>query len=378
MDSRLAYHAERHGLALVDPDEFEVERHPHGKGFRISFSGGETVTDKRIRSRVKALVIPPAWTDVKICVQENGHIQAIGRDQKGRLQYRYHDSWVNVRNAVKTERLLRFGHALPKLRRQVERDMRRRKRDRRATAAVATHLVDIAAMRPGHEKYAADGGRGVASLRKQNLRIVKKVAVLKFVGKSKKEHRIEIEDKATVRALKRMREGKGKRLFRFPGETKQRELTANLLNDYLHEASEARISAKDFRTFHGSSEALRYLVEEVGDTGGSKSRKKKAVAAAMRSVAGILRNTPTVSRSSYVHPQIIEAFETDRLSPELFKGRTREGLTRIETGLMRFLEEVTHRDAERAPKAPPEPETRSADTRAQWHDALAEVEGRAA
>ena len=342
MNKTLALHAERFGLALVDPEAFDVERHPHGKGFRICFTDGETIRDKRLRRRVKALVIPPAWRDVKICIDENGHIQAIGRDEKGRLQYRYHDAWVNVRNAVKTERLKRFGRVLPTLRRRVEKDLRRKSRDRRTTSAVATRLIDMTAMRPGHEKYAADGGRGVASLRKQNLRLVKKTAVLKFVGKSNKAHRIEIADKALVRGLKRMRLGKGQRLFRFPGARKQqRELTANLLNDYLHEASGAPISAKDFRTFHGSAEALRYLLEEAGPRPKSDAKTRKAIACAMRSVSALLRNTPTVARSSYVHPEIVEAYEEGRLPADLMKGRTREGLTKAETGLMRFLEEVT-------------------------------------
>ncbi|MCQ0987253.1 DNA topoisomerase IB [Jiella marina] len=340
MNHQLAIHAERFGLAMVDPEEFPIERHKCGRGFRICFRDGETITDRQLKARVKALVIPPAWSDVKICVQENGHIQAVGRDDKGRLQYRYHDEWVGVRNAIKTERLLRFGRALPKLRGTVTHDLRRRKADRRMTAAVATRLIDVAAMRPGHEKYAADGGRGVASLRRQNLRISGNVAILKFVGKSAKEHRIEVAEKPLVASLKKMRQGRGQRLFRFPGKTKkQRELTANLLNDYLGEASGAHVSAKDFRTFHGSAEALRYLIEETGEAD-TPTKRKRAVAAAMRAVAGLLRNTPTVARSSYVHPAIIAAYEAGELSENLLRGRRRERLTAPETGLMRFLEQT--------------------------------------
>ena len=340
MQYDLAMHAERYGLEMVDPESFEIERHKCGRGFKICLRSGETIHDKSLKKRVKALVIPPAWSGVKICVYENGHIQAIGRDEKDRLQYRYHDAWVNVRNAVKTERLLRFGKALPQLRGAIERDLRRRKADRRMTAALATRLVDVAAMRAGHEKYAADGGRGVASLRRQNLRIVDNVAVLKFVGKSNKEHRIEIAERPLVASLKKMRQGRGQRLFRFPGKSKkQRELTATVLNEYLSEASGAHISAKDFRTFHGSAEALRYLIEEAGDAD-TPNKKKRAVAAAMRSVAARLRNTPAVARSSYVHPAIIAAYEDGELSPALIRGRQRERLTAPETGLMRFLEDV--------------------------------------
>ncbi len=137
MNKRLDHHAERFGLTIVDPAEFGVELHPHGRGQRICFTNGETITDKTLKARIKALVLPPAWRDVKVCVEENGHIQATGRDEKGRLQYRYHDDWVNVRNAVKTERLLRFGRALPKLRKRIARDLKRQGTDRRGTAAVA-------------------------------------------------------------------------------------------------------------------------------------------------------------------------------------------------------------------------------------------------
>ncbi|WP_102961501.1 DNA topoisomerase IB [Mangrovicella endophytica] len=341
MNKRLAYHAERHGLVMVDPQSFEIERRKRGKGHSICFGSGETVTDVRIKERIKALVLPPAWTDVRVCIDENGHIQAIGRDEKGRLQYRYHDRWVNVRNAVKTERLLRFGRALPKLRRRVEKDMRRRNMDRALTAATAARLIDIASLRPGHEKYAEDGGRGVASLRKGNLRITQNAATLNFIGKSNKSHRIEIRDRTVVKTLKRIRVGKGERLFHFPGEKKkQRTLTANLLNDYLHEAAQANVSAKDFRTFHGSAEALRYLIEEVGESADTESKKKRAVASAMRSVSQLLRNTPAVARASYVHPEIVTAFEEDRLPQDLLRGRQRAGLSRVETGLMRFLEET--------------------------------------
>ncbi|KQT87976.1 DNA topoisomerase IB [Aurantimonas sp. Leaf443] len=338
MDKRLAFHAEQFGLSMVDPESFTAERRRHGRGFKVCFRTGEPIHDKRLKARVKALVLPPAWRDVRICVEENGHIQATGRDEKGRVQYRYHDRWVEVRNAVKTERLLRFGKALPKLRRRIEADMRRRKLDRTVTSAVATRLIDVASMRPGHEKYAEDGGRGVASLRKQNLRIVKKTAVLKFVGKSAQPNRVEIADRTLVSSLARVRQGAGQRLFRYSDEKHgQRDLTATLLNDYIQDAAGARVSAKDFRTFHGSAEALRFLLEEAGEAP-SEAKRRRAVAAAMRSVSQTLRNTPAVARTSYVHPGIVEAYEAQTLSPDLLKGRPREGLTRVETGLMRFLE----------------------------------------
>jgi DNA topoisomerase-1 len=342
MNKRLEFHALRFGLLMVDPADFTVERRKHGSQHRIVFADGEKITDKRLKARVKALVIPPAWADVKICVEENGHIQAIGRDEKGRLQYRYHDAWVNVRNAVKTERLLRFGRALPKLRKRMEKDLRRPALDERTTSAVAARLIDVAAMRPGHEKYAEDGGRGVASLRKENLRLGKSRAVLKFVGKSRKLNVVEIDDPNLVRSLEKLRAGRGKRLFHYRGiDRKTHDLTANRLNTYLRDSAGKRISAKDFRTFHGSAEALRFLVEEVkpAETD-TEAKRKRAVAKAMRAVSEVLRNTPAVARASYVHPEIVSAFEEERLPRNLLKGRKREGLTKVESGLMRFLEET--------------------------------------
>ncbi|WP_185984895.1 DNA topoisomerase IB [Aureimonas mangrovi] len=341
MSGKLEAHAERLGLVMVDPSTFEIERHRSGKGHRVCFANGEKITDKVLKARIKALVLPPAWSEVRICVEENGHIQATGRDEKGRLQYRYHDLWVNVRNAVKTERLLRFGRTLPKLRKRIDRDLRRDRADRTMTAATAARLIDVEALRPGHEKYAADGGRGVASLQKKNLRITNKVATLSFVGKSNKAHRIEVRDKRLIRSLQKVRQGAGKRLFRFDGGGKKgRILTANLLNDYLHQAGNPKISAKDFRTFHGSAEALRFLIEDTNGKTDTASKRKRAVASAMRSVAELLRNTPAVARSSYVHPEIVTAFEEERLDRNLLTGRAREGLTKVESGLMRFLEET--------------------------------------
>lgn len=342
MNKRLEFHALRFGLLMVDPADFTLERRPHGASHRICFSGGEKITDKLLKARIKALVIPPAWSDVKICVDEAGHIQATGRDEKGRLQYRYHDDWVNVRNAVKTERLLRFGRALPTLRKRVEKDLRRPALDQRTTSAVAAKLIDVSAMRPGHEKYAEDGGRGVASLRKDNLKLRKSRAILKFVGKSRKLNVIEIEDKNLVRSLEKMRAGRGKRLFHFRGDDRKiHDLTANRLNEYLRDSAGKRISAKDFRTFHGSAEALRFLVEEVDPAAvDTEAKRKRAVAKAMRSVSEVLRNTPAVARASYVHPEIVTAFEEERLPRNILKGRGRDGLTKVESGLMRFLEET--------------------------------------
>jgi DNA topoisomerase I len=343
MDKRLAFHAERYGLLVVDPEEFLIERRRHGRGHAIVFTGGDRPVTVEVKARIRALGIPPAWREVRVCVEENGHIQAIGRDEKDRIQYRYHADWVNVRNAVKTERLLRFGKALPRLRKRIRRDMRRTEVDRRATAATAARLVDLAAMRPGHEKYAEDGGRGVASLTKRDFRLATGGGGnLRFTGKSSKLNEVEIRDRPLLKSVDRIRKLKGQRLFSYrDGKRKSRNLTAPVLNEYLRESAESKISAKDFRTFHGSAEALRFLLDEVAPGAcDTEAKRRRAVAAAMRSVSQRLRNTPAVARASYVHPEIVSAFEESRLDPALLRGRARDGLTREETGLMRFLEDV--------------------------------------
>ncbi|GGD99588.1 hypothetical protein GCM10011390_18000 [Aureimonas endophytica] len=341
MDKRLAFHAERFGLLLVDPEEFLIERRKHGRGHSICFTEDERPIDKELKARIQALAIPPAWRDVRICLEENGHIQAIGRDEKDRIQYRYHEHWVNVRNAVKTERLLRFGKALPKLRKRIARDMRRKTVDRRGACATAARLVDLAAMRPGHEKYAEDGGRGVASLTRRDLKLGKAGGTLRFLGKSSKVNEIEVGDKPLLSSLGRFREQRAKRLFAFKDGKRKRHLTAPVLNEYLRDAAASKISAKDFRTFHGSAEALRFLLAEETALGAdTEAKRKRAVGKAMRAVSERLRNTPAVARASYVHPEIVSAYEAGRLDPGLLKGKPRQGLTREETGLMRFLEEV--------------------------------------
>ncbi len=358
MDNRLAFHAERFGLLVVDPEEFLIERRKRGRGYAISFTKGDRPVTKEIKARIAALGIPPAWRDVRVCVEENGHIQAIGRDEKDRIQYRYHDRWVNVRDAVKTERLLRFGRALPRLRQRISRDMRRGEVDRETTSATAARLVDLAAMRPGHEKYADDGGRGVASLTKSDLRLSASGGrgSLRFVGKSSKLNEVEIEDRRLLDSIARIRKMKGRRLFSYKdGAAKSRNLTAPVLNDYLREAAASKVSAKDFRTFHGSAEALRFLVDEVGEAADTPPKRKRAVAAAMRAVSERLRNTPAVARASYVHPEIVAAFEAEQLDRRLLQGRAREGLSRAETGLMRFLETLAEVPATVLPEVSDKP-----------------------
>ncbi|MBZ9654596.1 DNA topoisomerase IB [Phyllobacterium lublinensis] len=332
MPQDYADYAKELGLELVDPETFTLKRVPHRDGFQYVHTNGRPASRPNTE-RLLALVIPPAWTSVLCCDSDNGHIQVVGLDDLGRRQYIYHPKWELVRNSIKAHRLLAFGRALPLIRKRILRDMRHAPTSSRPLAALAVKLIDKEAFRAGHEKYAKDGGRGIASLRSTDLKIDGNVANFVFAGKSKKKHEIAIKDQSAVKRLKMLK--RRGRLFQYKIDRGWRSLHAGELNSYLREISGSKVSAKDFRTFHGSARALEFLarVDATTDTA-----RKRAIAAAMRNVSEYLRNTPAVTRSSYVHPLITDCFSAGQLDTSLLRGPCRKGLSSAETGLMRLLE----------------------------------------
>ncbi|TXR49307.1 DNA topoisomerase IB [Phyllobacterium endophyticum] len=334
MQPDYAYYAELLGIKLVDPETFTLKREPLKDGFQYIRTNGRPVSKKHVE-RLTALVIPPAWTEVFCCDECDGHIQAVGIDALGRRQYIYHPRWEGVRNSIKTRRLLTFGKALPHIRKRILRDMKRPPTSSRPLAALAVKLIDQKAFRPGHEKYAKDGGRGVASLKNSDLKINGNVANFVFPGKSKRKNEITIKDRAAVRRLKTLK--RRGRLFQYKDNERWRSLHAGDLNNYLREIAGAKVSAKDFRTFHGSARALEILAQVDAKT---ESARKRALAAAMREVSEFLRNTPAVARSSYVHPVVTECFNAGELDRSLLRAPHRKGLSGPETGLMRLLERL--------------------------------------
>ena len=216
MQPDYADYAKELGLELVDPETFTLKREPYRGKFRYIRTNGRPISHKHIE-RLVALVIPPAWTEVLCCDSENGHIQAVGKDDLGRRQYIYHPKWELVRNSIKAHRLLAFGKALPRIRKRILRDMQRPPTSSRPLAALAVKLIDQKAFRAGHEKYAKDGGRGIASLRTSDLRINGNVANFVFAGKSKKKHEITIKDQSAVKRLKTLK--RRGRLFQYKSRT---------------------------------------------------------------------------------------------------------------------------------------------------------------
>jgi DNA topoisomerase-1 len=325
------------GLRYVETSELCLRRRRCGKGFAYLDAGGRTIRNKALKARLKRLAIPPAWTEVCIAEAENAHIQAIGQDSEGRLQYIYHPKWQGFREAAKERRLLRFGSALPRVRKAVRRELASPGLSRTKIVAAVVRLIDRALLRPGHEEYARrEGGRGAATLLKSDVQVEGETVVIAFEGKSGKEVRQEISDPLLARVLRRLARLPGLRLFGAAGGDRERPVTARDVNEFLIEAGGTAVSAKDFRTFSASASALAYLAEQDG-LDGERARAKEVLEAAEKA-SEKLANTRTVARSSYIHPGVIEAYQRGKLKASLLRGRVRNGLTRMETALVRFLE----------------------------------------
>jgi DNA topoisomerase-1 len=291
-----------------------------------------------VKARIKQLAIPPGWTEVCIAQDARAHIQAVGRDAEGRLQYRYHPDWDNARSEAKAQRLLRLGSALPPLRNAVRKALSNPKLTRTKVIAAVVRLIDRALLRPGYEEYAkGSGARGASTLLKSDVSVEDDKVVLEFDGKGGKPVKRELKDKTLARILKKLSSLRGRRLFSVPDENGQaRPVTASEVNAFLAEASGTDVTAKDFRTFRASAEALALLTENNGHE--SEKLRKKAVIEAADKASKMLVNTRMVARSSYIHPSVIKAYESRKLEAALLRGRLRSGLNRIESALMRFLE----------------------------------------
>lgn len=255
--------------------------------------------------RCRALVIPPAWRDVWICPYPHGHLQAVGTDDAGRRQYIYHPDWVARRSDEKHERVVRLGRRLPRVREEVLADLAEDDLGPAATCALAVRLIDLGCFRIGNDLYAEEyGSFGLTTLERQHVRRSGDVLVFEFTGKSGVEHHVEIDDLVAVEALDRRRR-------RRRAEPRLLDVSGTDVNEYLRGVSGLEVTAKDFRTWHGTVLAAAALAEAPGPEA-SKTARKRAVAAAMREVAEFLGNTPALARSSYVDPRVVDAYGEGR------------------------------------------------------------------
>src|SRR6185295_19236457 len=327
------------GLRRISTDELTIARVPHGDGVRFIDSRRGSPVNGAHKARIAALVIPHAWTEARIAHDKQAHMQAVGRDEAGRLQYIYHSAWEDVRAASKAYRLVELGRALPRLRSQIIQDLTPASPS--APLAAAARLVDRAYLRAGHEAYAGEeSGRGVATLLKRHVRIDGNKISLRFRGKGGKHIEKEVEDEVLAGVLVRLLEKRGVRLFKLGSGKDIRPMTATDLISYLVDRSRRSISAKDFRTLFASALALDRLYRCEGPL--TATARKRAIMAAAREISAGLANTPAIVRKSYIHPTIIESFEAGKLEKVAVE-RARRGLTRKETALMIFLEKTIPR-----------------------------------
>jgi DNA topoisomerase-1 len=266
------------------------------------------VRDEDTLARIKSLAIPPAWTDVWICAQPNGHVQATGRDARGRKQYRYHPRWRAVRDEVKYERMIAFGKALPQIRRKVDEDLRLPGLPREKVLATIVYLLQVTMMRVGNEEYARENKSfGLTTLRNRHVRVDGSDVEFRFRGKSGVYHSVKVHDRRLARIIQRSREIPGQELFQYiDDEGGQHSVDSSDVNDYLRTISGEDYTAKDFRTWAGTVLAAMALQEfEKFD---SEAQAKKNVVRAIESVAKKLGNTPSVCRKCYVHPAVLDAY----------------------------------------------------------------------
>jgi len=306
-DTATAASATPAGLRYVNDETPGITRLARGTGFAYRDANGRVVRDRATLDRIAALVLPPAWTGVWISPHADGHLQATGRDQRGRKQYRYHDEWTAERGANKFESLVAIARALPRIRRAVRRDLALPGLPKERVLAAVVQVMDKTFVRVGGEKYRRENGSlGITTLRGRNVRARGTRVRFDFLGKSGKRHQPEVEDPAVARVVRRCLDLPGYNLFQYEHDDGPRIVSAADVNDYLRAIAGRPFSSKDFRTWGGTVRAASYLRKAPRPA--SASAAKAAVREAIRAAAAALGNTPAVCRRSYVHPKVVASW----------------------------------------------------------------------
>ncbi len=323
LSSQLAARAmKRLGLRYVSTDELTIRRKRIGDKFTFVSARGRTIRDELTRARLKRLAVPPAYEDVLYAADPRAHIQAIGRDAAGRLQYRYHADWEKMREQRKARRLRRLVEALPRIRRTVNKHLGTAEPTREFALAAVIELVSCTAIRAGSESYVKSNRvRGAATLLKSNVAVSGAAITLKFRAKGGKDIDKEFHCPRVARALEVLNAIPGRRLFQYRGEDGVRIVTASDVNAFLREIAGVKISLKDFRTLCASAAALEALAH-VAPAASERGRRRQ-VKEAVTAVSEELANTPTICRKSYVHQTVVAAFEKGKLAKfsDMLKGR---------------------------------------------------------
>ena len=334
------------GLHYTPAGKPGITRRRAGRGWSFRGPDGGVIHDPVIRQRLDDLAIPPAWTDVWINPDPRGHIQATGRDARGRKQYLYHPRWRDVRDATKFDRMVAFGEALPSLRQRVERDLGLPGLPREKTIATVVRLLDRSLIRIGNAEYARDNGSyGLTTLRDDHVEVEGSTVRFAFRGKSGKVHEVDLRDRRIARILRAMQDLPGQPLFQYLDEQRDPQtIDSDDVNAYLRQIAGEAFTAKDFRTWSGTVLAARAL-REIG-AGATKSAIMANLVTAIDAVAAALRNTRAVCRSSYIHPLVLAGYESGDLLTFTCDGATTTGLDPDEQWTLAYLRAAGGRRSE--------------------------------
>jgi DNA topoisomerase-1 len=310
------------GLRYVSDREPGIVRRAVGKGFKYVDPKGATVRDAATLERIRSLVIPPAWTDVWICPRVDGHLQAVGRDARKRKQYRYHDSYRQIRDETKFTRMAAFGAALPHVRRQIRKDLSSRGMCKQKILAAIVQLLDSVAIRIGNEDYARQNDSfGLTTLRNDHVDITGQTMHFHFRGKSGQFHKIKLTDRRLAAVVRKCQCLPGQELFLYKNDDGEIvKIHSDDVNEYLDGLTKEKFTAKDFRTWKGTTEMILAL-HALGPADDAADAKKK-ITEAVKLTAQKLGNRPAACRAYYIHPAILEAFIDGRLAGTLENAKT--------------------------------------------------------
>jgi DNA topoisomerase-1 len=338
--------AKEAGLRYVSDSQPGIQRIRSGRGFRYRNPDGSPMRDAETLARIKSLAIPPAWKEVWICPSARGHIQAAGRDAKGRKQSRYHPRWREVRDETKYERMLAFGTALPLIREQVRRDLALPDMPRRKVLATVVRLMETTLIRIGNEEYARENHSfGLTTMRNRHVQVNGSTVTFRFQGKSGVKHTVDLTDRRLARIINRCQDIPGYELFQYEDSEGHHTIDSADVNDYLREISGEDFTAKDFRTWAGSVLACAALRDFEAFS--SETQARKNIIEAINAVAARLGNTRAVCRKCYVHPAVLENYLAGKVIQETIEpdkpGRTAD---KDESALMRLLQQHSRQNTQ--------------------------------
>ena len=306
--------AEKANLQYISEDDLCIERRKRGKGYQYLHEG-EPLKDKEELERIKKLVIPPAWEKVRICPFSNGHLQVVGIDAKERKQYMYHPDWSKLRNLTKFYKMTAFGKVLPKIRARVDEDLDKRGMPQEKVLALVIRLMEETHIRIGNESYAKQNkSYGLSTLRSRHVKISSGKLKINFIGKRGIEHNVSVRDRKLIKLVNKCEEIPGWEVFKYYNEEgKKQSIDSGMVNRYIQEVSGELFSAKDFRTWS----ATKIFFEKLRETGYTEDEKqnKKNIIEAYDTAAEALNNTRSVCRSYYVHPYVVQLYETGGIVP---------------------------------------------------------------